>query len=634
MWWHFEETEEGVRRQSVRVLIGKCIPLFIPHRHYFFAAFGLLFVIVACQLVGPWIIRYIIDHYLNSEQALVTALSDSERLRGLLNAAGIYAVVAVIGSGVGYIQAITLFRLGINIVTDLKARLFKHVLHLGLDFHEGFSPGKLISRVESDTETLKELFSDVSVNLIRNLLFFVGILVMMLVGNFRIAVWIMLLVPVLFGATFWFINFMRKYWREWRARWAILTGFVAEYVQGIDVIQQFNYQDRARERMLETSMGKFRVEVPSMFLDYGFWGVFLLGEIVAIIIVLVAGVHGVVAGTVTTGTMVMFILYIQQMFEPIVQLSEQLNFIQRSMISIERVLGILETEPSVVDGSTAQDMLAFEHGITFENVWFAYKRRSGSNDDKSKTQPVQDGSENEWEWVLRDVSFSIPKGASIALVGASGGGKSTIVNLLLRFYDPQRGRILVDGRDIRDFPVKAWRERIGLVLQDVFLFPGTVADNLRVFNDGVEIERVKEAAAITRADGIIERLPEKYEGELAERGANLSVGERQLLSFARALAQDPPLLVLDEATSSVDPYTERLVQEAIDRLLAGRTGVIVAHRLSTILNSDRILVIHSGKLAESGTHSELLARDGLYAKLYRLQYAGNASRDARDGVGV
>lgn len=633
MWWHLEETEEGVRRQSVRILIGKCIPLFIPHRHYFFAAFGLLFVIVACQLVGPWIIRYIIDHYLNSERELVAALSDSERLRGLVTTASVYAMVAIIGSGVGYIQAITLFRLGINIVTDLKARLFKHVLHLGLDFHEGFSPGKLISRVESDTETLKELFSDVSVNLIRNLLFFVGILVMMLVGNFRIAVWIMLLVPVLFGATFWFINFMRKYWREWRARWAILTGYVAEYVQGIDVIQQFNYQERARERMWETSMGKFRVEVPAMFLDYGFWGVFLLGEIVAIIIVLIAGVHGVVAGTVTTGTMVMFILYIQQMFEPIVQLSEQLNFIQRSLISVERVLGILETEPSVEDGNIAPDRLTFEHGITFENVWFAYKRRGESNGEKVEN-PKQDESENEWEWVLRDVSFTIPKGASIALVGASGGGKSTVVSLLLRFYDPQHGRILVDGRDIREFPVKAWRERIGLVLQDVFLFPGTVADNLRVFNDGVAIERVKEAAAITRADGIIERLPEEYEGELAERGANLSVGERQLLSFARALAQDPPLLVLDEATSSVDPHTERLVQEAIDRLLAGRTGVIVAHRLSTILNSDRILVIHNGKLAESGTHSELLAREGLYAKLYRLQYAGNASGIAPDGVGA
>lgn len=633
MWWHFEETEEGVRRQSVRVLIGKCIPMFMPHRHYFFAAFGLLFVIVACQLAGPWIIRYIIDNYLDSEKALVAALSDSARLRGLLSAAGVYIAVAVIGSSVGYIQAITLFRLGINIVTDLKARLFKHVLHLGLDFHEGHSPGKLISRVESDTETLKELFSDVSVNLIRNLLFFIGILVMLLVGNFRIAVWIMLLVPVLFGATLWFVNYMRKYWREWRARWAILTGYVAEYVQGIDVIQQFNYQARARERMWETSMGKFRVEVPSMFLDYGFWGVFLLGEIVALIIVLVAGVHGVVAGTVTTGTMVMFILYIQQMFEPIVQLSEQLNFIQRSLISVERVLGILETEPSVADGDTAQDKLTFDRSITFENVWFAYKQRGASNSE-SVISPLQDKVENEWEWVLRDVSFTIPKGASIALVGASGGGKSTIVNLLLRFYDPQRGRILVDGQDIRDFPVGAWRERIGLVLQDVFLFPGTVADNLRVFNDGVAIERVKEAAAITRAARIIERLPEEYEGELAERGANLSVGERQLLSFARALAQDPPLLVLDEATSSVDPHTERLVQEAIDRLLAGRTGVIVAHRLSTILNSDRILVIHNGKLAESGTHTELLAREGLYTKLYRLQYAGNTSRNAPEEAGA
>jgi len=306
----------------------------------------------------------------------------------------------------------------------------------------------------------------------------------------------------------------------------------------------------------------------------------------------------------------MFLEYIRQMFVPIMQLSEQLSFIQRGLISVERVFGILETPPSVVDGPADASGLSFNREIAFENVWFAYESE---------------------HWILRDVSFTIPKGQKVAFVGTSGGGKSTIINLLLRFYDPQKGRITVDGRDIRDFPVKAWRSLIGLVLQDVFLFPGTVADNLRVFDKAVSLDRVKEIAAVAKADEVVEKLPNKYEGELTERGANLSVGERQLMSFARALVYNPPLLVLDEATSSVDPYTERMLQEALDRLLKGRTAVIVAHRLSTILNADRIMLIHDGSVAESGKHQELLTLDGLYAKLFRLQFADLAATVCASG---
>jgi ATP-binding cassette subfamily B protein len=350
------------------------------------------------------------------------------------------------------------------------------------------------------------------------------------------------------------------------------------------------------------------VEVPAQFLDYGFWSVFLYAEIIAIVIVLALGVRAVFAGTLTVGVLVLFIEYIRQMFQPIMQLSEQLNFFQRSLVSVERVMGILETKPAVTDGGADPAELHFEHSVAFEGVWFAYE---GEN------------------WVVRDLSFAIPKGQKIALVGESGGGKSTIVNLLLRFYDPQRGRITVDGRDIRDFPLHAWRELIGLVLQDVFLFPGTVKDNIRVFDQSISEEQVARVAEVTCADRFIGALPGGYDGDLAERGANLSVGERQLLSFARALAYDPPLLVLDEATSSVDPHTERTVQEALDHLLEGRTAVIVAHRLSTILNADRIIMVHDGEIAERGTHRELLAADGLYAKLFRLQFP-----DAAVGAGA
>jgi ATP-binding cassette subfamily B protein len=606
MWWHFEESEEGVRRQSVRELLRKVFPLFKPHVRYFYLALFLLIFITASQLIGPLILKYIFDHVLPGVGKTIADVPGGAAgaLQRLVGAALVYILVASGGAMVGYFQAIALFKLGINIITDLKAKLFSHVLHLGLDFHEKHSPGKLLSRVESDTETLRNMFGDVAVNLIRNAMFFVGIIVVMFSTDPKITVWILLLLPLQFTLTIIFVTFMRRYWREIRAQWAIVLGYVTEYVQGVDIIQQFNYQDYARERMRKVNLGKYRIEVPAMFFEYGFWGIFLYSEILAIIAVLLLGVPRVFAGTLTIGTLVMFLEYIRQMFVPIMQLSEQLSFIQRGLISVERVFGILETPASVVDGPADASGLIFNREIAFENVWFAYEGE---------------------HWILRDVSFTIPKGQKVAFVGTSGGGKSTIINLLLRFYDPQKGRITVDGRDIRDFPVKAWRSLLGLVLQDVFLFPGSVADNLRVFDKAVSMDRVKEIAAIAKADAVVEKLPNKYEGELAERGANLSVGERQLMSFARALVYNPPLLVLDEATSSVDPYTERMVQEALDRLLKGRTAVIVAHRLSTILNADRIMLIHDGSVAESGKHGELLKVDGLYAKLFRLQFADLAA---------
>ncbi len=592
MFWHFDETEEDVRRQTVRELLPKVFKLFRSHIRYLIIGLILLIPITAAMLAGPIALQHIID--IDVPEGL-----KSGNVSGIYRTAGIYVLIIGAAAIVGYFQAITLFKLGINIIADLKAKMFKHVLSLGLNFHNDNSPGKLLSRVESDTETIKHLFGDIAVNLTRNILLFIGILGVMLWKNFSIAVWILIMVPFLFGAAGWYIVKMRRWWREWRAQWAILIGYVAEYVQGIEIIQQFNYQKRARERMNEVNMGKFKVEVPAMFMEYGFWGAFLYGEIVALIIVLVIGIQQVFAGITTIGILVLLIEYVRQMFWPIMQLSEQLNQIQRGLISIERVFGILETEPSIKDGKLTADELAYEHEIAFENVWFAYEEEN---------------------WILRDVSFKIPKGEKIALVGSSGGGKSTIINLLLRFYDPQRGRITVDGRNIRDFPVDAWRKLLGLVLQDIYLFPGSVLDNLRVFDDAIPIDRIKNVAGIARADGIIEKLPGQYEGELAEKGANLSVGERQLISFARALAHDPPILVLDEATSSVDPHTERLVQEALDRLLSGRTAVIVAHRLSTILNSDRILVIHAGEVAENGSHEELIDLNGIYAKLHRLQF--------------
>jgi len=598
MWWN-EDTEDGVRRQSVKALLLKVLPLFLPHKPMMLLGFLLLIPVAASQLAPPIILKHIIDTVIPSDD-----------FNQLLIWGGVFLVVIGGGAALAYLQAITLFKLGIRIITDLKKRLFDHVLHLGLEFHEDHPPGKLISRCESDAETFRELFGDVAVNLIRNALVFIGILGYLFYENSTIAIWIVGLVPILFGGTFLFLTFMRRYYMAWRTRWAAVTTYVAEYIQGIDVIQQFNYQPDTRSRMNEISIAKYRVEAPMIFFEYGFWGIFFFAEIIAIAIIMKVGIQGFLAGTVTIGTLIVFIEFIRQMYFPMIQLSEQLNFVQRALVSVERVFGILETERSVVDGPLKPSELTFDKEIEFENVWFAY---------------------DEENWILRDVSFKVKKGETIALVGPSGGGKSTVVNLLLRFYDPQNGRILVDGQDIRHFPVDAWREYIGLVLQDIFLFPGSVSDNIRVFDEDIDPARAIEVSKIAHADKVIEKIPGKYDGELAERGANLSVGERQLLSFARALVKDPPLLVLDEATSSVDPHTERLVQEALDRLLTGRTAVIVAHRLSTILNADKILLITAGQVMESGHHDELLEQDGTYAKLFRLQFEEASGIDLNGG---
>jgi ATP-binding cassette subfamily B protein len=588
MWWHFTETEEGVRQQPIWELIPKVVKLFRKQLKYLYLALILLIPITVANLAGPLVLRHIIDVNIVNMDAT-----------GIFRTALLYVVIIATSAILGYFQAVTIFRMGINILTDLKSRLFEHLLNLGLDFHADHPPGKLLSRVEGDVETLKELFGDVVVNLTRSLLMTVGTMVMFLMLDFQIGAWVLALMPFLFAAAFWYLIKMRPWWREQRARWAIVLGYTTEYVQGIEVLQQYNYSETAKKRMREVNIGKYKIEMPAMFFEYSFWGAFLFGEIIGVIIVLVLGIQKAISGELSIGTFAAFFEYIRRIFFPIIFLSAQLNFIQRGLISVERVFGILERERSIKDGPRSSDELTFDREIAFENVWFAYEKEN---------------------WILKDVSFKITKGQTIALVGASGGGKTTIINLLLRFYEPQKGRITVDGKDIKEFNLQDYRSLLGLVLQDIYLFPGSVKDNLRVFDSTISIEDLERASKIARADGIINKLPDSYDGELAERGANLSVGERQLISFARALSHDPPLLVLDEATSSVDPHTERLVQEALTRLLEGRTAVIVAHRLSTILNSDNILVIHNGELIESGTHRELIDLDGVYAKLSRLQF--------------
>jgi ABC-type multidrug transport system fused ATPase/permease subunit len=588
---HENIEEDDQPRINARSTLRRLLPWVRPHWRVFAAAAVTVSIITACELAGPWLLGRIID-------VAISHGTDTE----ILTLAGGYFLTFVVAASTGYLQMLMLTRMGLSVITAIKQRVFAHLLSLSTTFHDKNPVGKLISRTESDAEQIKELFSRVAVNLGASFIKFVAILTVMMLWDPRLGIVLLLLVPVMAVATFWFLKTIKKIYRQSRMKYAELAGMVTEYVQGVPVVQQFNQKERAVRLLDEKNQAKFRVDMRAWYLDYSFWGCFIFAEAIAAVLVLRFGTSEVVAGAIEVGVVVTFLEYTRRVFEPIVVLGEQLNQVQRATASADRVFDLLDTPPDVADAPGALEKLHLKREFRLENVSFSY-----------------DGAKN----VLEGITFTVARGEKIALVGPSGGGKTTLVGLICRFLDPTKGAVLVDGVDIRKYTQKAWRDRIGLVLQEIYMFPGTVLDNLRVLDRSIPEEQVRKAAAAVTADRFIGTIPGGYQANLAERGSNLSLGERQILSFARALTADPELLVLDEATSSVDSETEMRIQQSLDRLLAGRTAVIVAHRLSTIRSADRILVVKGGRIVEEGPHDELYAAGGLYRELYDLQETGN-----------
>lgn len=582
-----EDRDPPVTRGTFRRLL----PFLGPHRRTLKTAVLTVTTVAACQLAGPLILAWVINEGIESARAPVI----------LLGVAGALAAYLV-GAAVGYRQTVMLSRMGLRIVTEMKSRVFAHLLSLGTRYHDRTAVGTLIARTESDAETVKELFSSTAVQIAQNVITFAGALGVMLVMRFRVAVSLLVLVPLLALASAWFLRMIRRVYREVRRRYADLSGTVTEYVQGVPVVQHYDQRERALRLLDEKNRAKYRVEMKAWVLDYSFWGAFGFAEVLAMAAILTIGSPLIVERTMEVGTIILFLEYTRRVFEPILALGEQLNQVQRALASADRVFEVLAIGPDVRDRPDAATAVDFERTLVFEDVSFRY------DDDHD---------------VLSGLSFTLRRGEKLALVGPSGGGKTTLVGLLCRFLDPTGGRILVDGRDLREFTQKAWRDRVGLVLQEIYLFPGTVLDNLRVLDDRIPADAARRAAAAVTADAFLARQPDGYDTDLAERGGNLSLGERQLLSFARALTFDPDLLILDEATSSVDPETEARIQESLGRLLAGRTAVIVAHRLQTIRDVDRILVLKDGRVVEEGDHETLYAAAGLYRQLWDLQATGN-----------
>jgi ATP-binding cassette subfamily B protein len=513
-----------------------------------------------------------------------------------------------------YFQSIFLNSAGQYVMFDMRKELYGKLQRQEVAYYDRNPVGRIMTRLTSDVDALNELFTAGVTDLLGDLVKIVAIVSIMVWMDPRLTLVSLLTVPLLFGATTWFRKGARKGYDMVRTRLARINAFLQEHFAGAQTVQIFNAEAKSLNTFNQINNEYRRANIDTIFYYAIFFPLVDLIGAIGIALIIWYGGYRVMQNTeghtvLTLGALVAFIQYSQALFQPIRDISDKYNVLQAAVVASHRIFRTLDLPLAIV---TPQKPLKAERAqgrIEFQNVWFAY---------------------NDEDWVLKDVSFTVEPGQSIALVGHTGSGKTTITNLLMRFYDIQRGRILLDGVDLRDWDLKALRENFAVVLQEVFLFSGTIEGNIRLGRKDITEERVRWAAHEVHADSFIRRLKGAYEAEVRERGAGLSVGQKQLISFARALAFDPALLILDEATSSIDTETEQLIQRAIERVMRDRTSIVVAHRLSTIQNADRIIVLHHGEIREQGTHQELLAERGFYWKLYKLQYADSREVLATD----
>jgi ATP-binding cassette subfamily B protein len=518
-------------------------------------------------------------------------------LAGIDVAAGLYFVTLAGNFVILYTQMVMMNLMGQYIMYDLRKEIFGHLQKLDIQYFDRHPVGRLMTRVTTDVDALNEMFTAGFVAIFGDIFVLLGIVAVLFWMNWRAALVLFSITPLIVLVSIWFRRGARITYRQVRVRIAAINAFLQEHISGMPTVQLFNREDRESEKFDGLNARHRDANIDSVFYYAVFYPLIELIETVGIALIVWYGGGAVIRGTLSIGALIAFFTYAQRFYEPISDLSEKYNILQAAMAASERIFKTLDTPPRVLDEGT----LEIDHfeSIEFRDVCFAYK---------------------EPEWVLKNVSFSVKRGDRIALVGHTGAGKTTVTSLLLRFYEPQRGEILVNGIDIRKYTVTSLRSLFAIVQQDFFLFTGSITQNISLGDETITPERVREAARRVQADRFIQRLPDGYDSEVKERGAGLSVGEKQLLSFARALAFNPPVLVLDEATSSIDTETEVLIQEAIQTLMTGRTSIVIAHRLSTIRSADTILVFHHGEIRERGTHEELMQHDGLYRKLYEIQY--------------
>ncbi|HWR97952.1 MAG TPA: ABC transporter ATP-binding protein [Candidatus Methanoperedens sp.] len=587
---HDHLIDESETRAIDRVLLARLLGYLAPYRWRIALAILLLFGAAALQLAGPYLVKVGIDEHI--------ARGD---LRGLDRIAVLFFAVALAGFALRYAQTLLTYRIGQRAMLDLRLAVFDRIESQSLAYFDRNPTGRLMTRVGSDVEVLQELFSTGAITVFGDLFTVAGVVVAMLAINARLALVSFAVLPLLFAATVFFRSRVRRSFRAIRQRVARMNAFLNEHLSGIGVVKLFS-RERAAATRFERINDEHRQAFLGAVLAYAIF--FPVVEIIgAVAIALLLGYGGaqILAGALSFGGLVAFLEYVQRFYKPVQDLAEKFNILQSAMAAAERIFAVLDTAPAIVDPPRPLPLTRSRGRVEFRDVRFAYA-------------PGQD--------VLRRISLRVEPGEMVAIVGATGAGKTSLISLLARLYDPQEGAVLLDGVDVRALALRDLRRQMAVVLQEVFLFSGTVLENIALANPAITRAAAIEAARRVGADGFIRALPRGYESEVGERGVLLSAGQKQLLSFARALAHDPPLLVLDEATSSVDSQSEALIQEALDILFAGRTSLVIAHRLSTIRGADRIVALHKGRIRESGTHAELLQAGGIYAKLYRLQYVG------------
>ena len=516
----------------------------------------------------------------------------------IVNTAVKYSIVLALGFVFNIAQTWILQKTGQNIILQVRRELYLHIQSLSSRYFDLTPVGKLVTRVSNDVEALNEMYSDILVKLFRNIIKIIGLAAVMLIYDYKLALFSFILLPIVILLTVFFRRMARKIYRIYRTRLTDLNTFLSEHLSGMRIIQIFGREERKYEEFHDKNKKLYKAFYNEMLIFAVFRPLMYILSVLSLMIVLWVGSREVFATVISVGTLYIFSNYIQSFFDPIQELAEQFSTLQSSIASAEKIFTIMDEDFSIEEVENPVVLPEIKGRIEFDHVWFAY-------DDEN--------------YVLRDVSFVIEPGQKAAFVGATGAGKSSILNLIGRYYDIQKGHIYIDGVDIKKLSKKQLRSAIGQMQQDVFIFEGDIEYNIRLHDEDITDEDVKKAAEYVNASRFIEKLPGGYKEPVTERGATFSAGERQLLSFARTLAHKPSILVMDEATANIDTETEILIQEALEKLMEGRTTIMVAHRLSTIQHADCIMVMHKGKIREQGTHQELLAQDGIYKKLYELQ---------------
>ena len=586
----YSEEEEQVGKVYDRVLMKRLIAYLKPYRRE--VVFILLFMVfnALCEVAMPLLMRHGIDGYIKPRD-----------LQGLKTIIIYYILLLVARFIFIYFQEYRMQMVGQKVMYDLRMSLFAHLQRLDVRFFDRNPVGRLMTRVMGDVQILNELFTSGVITVVENLLYILGYMIVMLILHWKAALVTFTVLPIIFAITTIYQVYSRRAFRDQRKYLAQINAYLNESIVGMRTMQLFTQESRSMLRFDERNQQYLGANLRSIFYFSLFSPMIEVCGSLALAVIIWYGGGQYLQATMTAGTLIAFIQYSQRFFWPIRELSEKYTIFQNAMASSERIFDLMDTQPTIVSPTPAKEVGALNGEIEFRNVWFAY---------------------NAEDYVLRNVSFKVKPGEKVAFVGHTGSGKTSIINLLCRFYEVNKGQVLIDGTDLREMELQDLRRAINIVQQNIFLFSGTIEKNINLDNPRISKEDTIAAAKEVHLDRYVQNMSEGYATEIREGGAGLSVGQKQLVAFARALASDPDILILDEATSSVDTETELLIQDALNRLMANRTSIVIAHRLSTIQNADKIIVMHRGEIAEMGTHNELLQKRGIYYRLYELQYKG------------